>query len=142
MDFIVLAGLTSTFLQMLVFSYDIVCQWSRNFRKRVAQFPPHMRLDDARLDRAVYKLPKFHILNHGRPCQVKYLPNYLKWSAWTNGEDPERFWAYLNPASMSTREMGEGSRKETTDDHIRSWNFRKIINFGTFYQVSCSIYLS
>ena len=113
-----------------------------NFRKRVAQFPPHMRLDDARLDRAVYKLPKFHILNHGRRCQVKYSPNYLRWSARMNGEDPERFWAHMNPASMSTREMGEGSREETTDDHIRSWNFRKIINFSTFYQVSCTIYLS
>lgn len=33
MDFIVFAGLTGIFLLALVFSYDIICQWSQNLVK-------------------------------------------------------------------------------------------------------------
>jgi hypothetical protein len=49
-----------------------------------------------------------------------------------NGEDPERWWAHINPVSMSTREMGPGSRTDTINDHALAWNWRKITNFGEF----------
>ena len=49
-----------------------------------------------------------------------------------DGEDPERWWAHINPVSMSTKEMGPGARLDTIDDHARAWNWNKIINFGLF----------
>jgi hypothetical protein len=137
MDFVVLAGLAGTILHLLVFSYDIVCQWSRKFKKQKSQLLPHMRLSREQIDRATYRLPKFHIANHRLSCQVKYSPNYLKYSAHTNGEDPKCFWAHMNLVSMSTREMGGGSCEDALDDHTQSWNFRKIVGFG-----DCFIYFN
>ena len=48
----------------------------------------------------------------------------------TDGEDPERWWAHINPVSMSTKEMGPGARLDTLDDHAGAWNWRKITGFG------------
>ena len=135
MDFVVLTSLASTILHLLVFLYDIVCQGSCMFKKWNSQFPPHMRLSREQIDHVTYRLPKFHIANHRLSCQVKYSPNYLKYFARMNGKDPECFWVHINPVSMSTREMGRGSREDTLDDHTWSWNFSKIVGFG-----DCFIY--
>jgi hypothetical protein len=48
----------------------------------------------------------------------------------TDGENPERWWAHINPVSMSTKEMGPGARQDTLDDHASAWNFRKVTGFG------------
>jgi len=115
----------------LIFSYDIVCQWSRNLLKRMKQYPSFMQIGTDRIRNAKFVLPKFHIFNHGLKCQLQYSLNYLKYSAWMNGEDPERWWAHINPISMSTQEMGSGSQTDTIDDHTRAWNWHKITNLGT-----------
>lgn len=132
MDFIVFSGLVGLVLTYITFSYDIVCQWSRNLATRVSQLPPYMRITNEQIARSKKVIPKFYIWNHGPACQSKYSLNFLKFSARINGEDPERFWAHINPASMSTREMSDGLWEETIDDHARSWNFRKITEFGTW----------
>jgi hypothetical protein len=91
-----------------------------------------------------YVIPKLHIYGHGLKCQFKYSLNFLKWSARTNGEDIERWWAHLNPVSMSTKEMSPGARHDTLDDHAGAWNFRKITKFGLLffpmYYISLLIY--
>lgn len=134
MDFIVFFSLVGCYLLSFVFSYDIVCQWSRNLLKRVKQFPSYMQHVGDRIRTATFVLPKFHIYNHGISCQLRYSLNYLLHSAQMNGKDPERWWAHINPVSMSTREMGPGSRTNTIDDHALAWNWRKITNFGEFTQ--------
>jgi len=50
--------------------------------------------------------------------------------AHTDSEDPECWWAHINPASMSTKEMGPGARLDTLDDHTGAWNWQKIVGFG------------
>ena len=130
MDFIVFSTLIATTIQMIVFSYDICCQWSRNLTSRMPQLPPYMQLPKKLVKRAKIVLPKMHIHNHAKKCQLNYNLNFLRWSAQSDCEDPEQWWAHLNPLSMSTREMGEGSRNCTVDDHARAWNFRKIMKFG------------
>ena len=130
MDFVAFFGLIGTAILSFVFSYDIVCQWSRNLKTRMAQLPHCMQISPDRLGRARFILPKFYMYGHGMKCQLRYSLNFLKWSARTNGEDPERWWAHINPISMSTREMGIGARHDTIDDHARAWNWRKIVNFG------------
>lgn len=132
MDFIAFFGFIGTAILLIVFSYDIVCQWARNLKKQIPQLPSCMQIGAETLSRAKFVLPKFHIVNHGPKCQTRFSLNFLRWSARTNGEDPERWWAHINPVSMSTREMGEGSRHDTIDDHARAWNWRKIVNFGKF----------
>ena len=130
MDFIVFFSLIGTILWQLVFSYDIACQWSRNLAKRLLQLPENMHLNVEQLAAAHYVIPKFHIYAHGLSCQSLFLLNFLPFMAQTNGEEPERWWAHINPTSMSTKEMGPGARLDTLDDHAASWNWRKITGMG------------
>jgi hypothetical protein len=132
MDYIVLSTLMGTTVNKLTLSYDIACQWSRNLRNRLTQFPKTMQLPTPLLDAIRYVIPKCHIEGHGPQCQTKHSLNYLPHCARTNGEEPERWWAHMNPISMSTKEMAAGSRHETIDDHAGSWNWCKITNFGEY----------
>ena len=133
MDFLVLATLVGVVWTALVISYDIVCQWSRNFARRVPQFPTWMQLPTQILTSIKYVIPKFHIYGHGQNCQMKFSLNFLQYSARTDSEEPERWWSHINPVSMSTKEMGPGARHDTIDDHAAAWNWRKITNFGEYY---------
>jgi hypothetical protein len=130
MDFIVLFTLIGVFITRLMLSYDIACQWSRNLRTRISQFPSWMRIPPSLFVATRYVIPKLHIYGHGNKCQYKFSLNFLKWSARTNGEDIERWWSHINPTSMSTKEMSPGARHDTLDDHAAAWNFRKITRFG------------
>jgi hypothetical protein len=131
MDFIVLSTLANTIsVRFLIISYDIACQWSRNFKKRITQFPSSMQLPPSVVDEIKYVIPKFHLNAHGQSCQTKYSLNFRRYSARTDGEEPERWWAHINPVSMSTREMGPGARHDTLDDHAAAWNWRKITGLG------------
>ncbi len=48
----------------------------------------------------------------------------------TDGENIERGWAWMNPASLSTREMGPGARHDTLDDQWQAWNYQRVVRFG------------
>jgi|HubBroStandDraft_1064217.scaffolds.fasta_scaffold02537_7 hypothetical protein len=130
MDFILFYTLIGTLIQLILFSYDIICQWCRNFAKRQSQLPSIMQLTLSQIQEARFVIPKFHIYAHGLPCQSRYSLNFLQYMARMDGEDPERWWAHINPVSMSTKEMGPGARLDTLDDHASAWNWRKIINMG------------
>jgi hypothetical protein len=130
MDFIFFSSLIGVCTLALTVSYDICCQWSRKLAKRMSQLPYFMQLPEEQLRTAKFVLPKFHIYNHGIKCVLNYSLSFLRWSAASDLEDPERWWAHINPISMSTKEMSEGSRHDTIDDHARSWNWRKIVGFG------------
>jgi hypothetical protein len=130
MDFILFYTLIEITIILLILSYDIACQYSRNLMKRVAHLPSYMRIPANVFVNIKYVIPKFHIYGHGARCQYRFSLNFLRWSARTNGEEPERWWAHINPVSMSTKEMSPGSRTDVIDDHAAAWNFRKITRFG------------
>jgi len=130
MDFILLYTLAGLALLRLLISYDIVCQWSRNFQKRIEQFLVDLQISSQQLAHIKYVIPKMHLPGHGQTCQHKYSLNFIRHSARIDGEDPERWWAHINPVSMSTKEMGPGARSDTIDDHAAAWNWRKITSFG------------
>ncbi|KAH7904723.1 hypothetical protein BJ138DRAFT_1138468 [Hygrophoropsis aurantiaca] len=135
MDFIVFFSLIGYAFLPLMFSYDIVCQWWRNLTSRIKQLPVYMQISAVRLRSARAVIPKFHIYGHGKPCQLNYSLNLLPYSARTDGENPERWWAHINPISMSTKEMSPWSRRDTIDDHACSWNWRKITGLALEMQV-------
>src|SRR5262245_61561323 len=132
MDFILLYTLINIAIIQLALSYDIICQWYQNFKGRILQFPSFMHIPDWLLKTTTYCIPTFHIYGHGASCQYRFSFNFVWWSARTNGEDVERWWAHVNPISMSTKEMSAGARWDTIDDHAAAWNWRKIIGFGMF----------
>lgn len=131
MDFIVFSTLVGVLVTYLTLSYDICCQWSRNLKRRVSQLPDIMQVAPMTLLRKVKcVIPKFHLHNHGLKCHLNFNLNFLRFSAQSDLEDPERWWAHINPISMSTREMTAGSRIDLINDHAAGWNWRKITGFG------------
>jgi hypothetical protein len=136
MDFILFQSLIGSKIELLVFSYDIACQWSRNLSQRMLQLPNSIWLSDRQRQLLRFAIPKFHISAHGVKCQSNFSFNYQPYMARTDGEDPERWWAHINPASMSTREMGPGAWLDTLDDHASAWNWRKVTGFGMCFRLT------
>ncbi|KAJ6458082.1 hypothetical protein C8R47DRAFT_995450, partial [Mycena vitilis] len=112
-----------------IVSYDIVCQWWINLKKRLMELPPIARLVvSMKLMRFV--IPKMHIHSHTMACQVQYSLNLVPGSAQTDGEGIERPWAHIGGVSTSTREMGPGSREDTLNCHWSFWNWQKLLGLG------------
>ncbi|KAH8103711.1 hypothetical protein DFH11DRAFT_1768670 [Phellopilus nigrolimitatus] len=105
MDYIFFSAISGSDPKRLVISYDIACQWSRNILTRSTILPSDIQFD---LERAM----------------VEHM-------ARTDGENIERGWAWMNPASLSTREMGPGARRDTLDDQWCFWNIVIRSRLGT-----------
>ncbi|KAJ7594166.1 hypothetical protein C8J56DRAFT_1043935 [Mycena floridula] len=113
-------------LLLKLVSYDINCQFSKNFASRVQELPPLVRfVVISSLFRWV--IPKLHILGHKLSCQREFNLNYTSGAGRTDGEGVERPWANIGPVATSTREMGGGHRHDTLDDHWGDWNWRKLV---------------
>ncbi|KAI0057483.1 hypothetical protein BV25DRAFT_1812316 [Artomyces pyxidatus] len=131
MDFILLGMIARTAADMkkMVLTYDIACQYSKNFLRRMAQFPVEFQIDISETD-ITFLIPKFHLLAHGVPCQVSYSLNFTEGVGRTCGEGIEAGWADTNGASLSTREMSGEGRHEALDDFLSAINWRKTIGLG------------
>ena len=60
MDFIVFSSLIGTTLQLIVFSYDIACQWSRNLPRWLQQLPEVMHLTADQIASARFIITSMH----------------------------------------------------------------------------------
>ncbi|KAH8101661.1 hypothetical protein DFH11DRAFT_1523480 [Phellopilus nigrolimitatus] len=132
MDYIILSTLVETTVSELLISYDIGCQWSKNFAARIENFPQEMRLDVNNVNMRTV-VPKFHLPAHGVSCQTKFSLNFVPWVGHTYGEGVESEWAHINGTATSTREMAPAVRHETLNDHWSSWNWQKWLNFGSYF---------
>ena len=109
-----------------VLSYDIACQYSRNFEERFTA-SPDLEMPCCSLTFAV---PKFHLPAHKDVCRYFYSFNYLKNVGRTDGEAIERFWSRHNLLSGSTRRMSPETRIDTLNAHFSDWNWRKLCAMG------------
>ncbi|KAJ7432012.1 hypothetical protein B0H11DRAFT_1761190 [Mycena galericulata] len=109
MDFILFSAILNTILLYLILSYDIACQYSKNFWSRMRGLPEAMHIDPAKV--AVwFKVPNFHILGHKWPCHSPFSFHFMWGAGMTDGEDVEQNWEFTNGAAGSTKMMGLGSR--------------------------------
>jgi Kyakuja-Dileera-Zisupton transposase len=129
MDYIILSSLAGVTLPRVVITYDIGCQWSKNFRRRMAEFPEDLRLDSSMS--VEVGIPSWHINGHGDDCK-DFCLHYMNGVGRTCGEEVETAWAQTNALGTSIREMGPGARHETLNDHWSGSNFRKIVGFREF----------
>lgn len=129
MDFIFASAIKKSDASRLVVSYDIACQWHKKLPSRLQALPTAFQpsLDTKTVD---FVIPKFHIGAHGSSCQSRFSLNFRPHMGRTDGENIERGWAWMNPASLSTREMGPGYRHDTLDDQWSFWNWRIFVKFG------------
>lgn len=130
MDYIILSVLQSTQVRDIVISYDIACQWSKNFASRIPRYPPCLQFDLKDVNLRVV-VPKFHLPAHGPQCQTRFSLNFLPKVGRTYGEGVESEWAHINGMATSTHEMGPVLRHETLNDHWSAWNWKKTLGFGT-----------
>jgi len=68
MDFILFYLLIGFKNKLLVFLYDIACQWSRKLSQCQLQLPDSLQLSDKQLRFLHFAIPKFHISAHGLNC--------------------------------------------------------------------------
>jgi len=130
-DFVFLSALRHIIgLENIYVSYDIVCQWSKNFPTRCAQYTPKLRESFYRF-LMKYAIPKFHLPAHGFGCWSLYSLNFICGSARVDGEAIERFWSSLNPVATSTREMSTAARHDFIEERIGAQNFRKVVDLGS-----------
>jgi hypothetical protein len=120
----------------LLLSYDIACQWIKNFWKRVPELPEHLQTRISPSNFSV-KIPKFHFDAHGKKRHAQYSFAYSRGVGRTDGEGIERLWAIIKGGAAQTIEMGPGARRDTLDDFCGYSNWRKVVNYGICSQ-SCS----
>ena len=101
MDYALLSTLEGRTYSQLVLSYDIACQWPKNFATRIPNFPRHFHFDPESITFETI-IPKFHIYAHGRNCQTTWSLNYHPHMARTDGEGVEHEWSHINPVALST----------------------------------------
>ncbi|KAJ7190917.1 hypothetical protein GGX14DRAFT_537939 [Mycena pura] len=128
MDYLFLSSLVRLMLLSVIASYDIACQWFRNFWERHKAMPTRLRLP-ANL-KVQFKVPKFHLAAHIKKCHAPFSFNYTKWVGRTDGEGVERNWSWLNMIARSVSVMGPGSREDTIDDFCGYANWRKTVGLG------------
>lgn len=130
MDYIVLSTLRAEILKDLLLSYDIACQYEKNFVKRMDSYPQwlHLNLDNLLIR---FAIPKKHWLVHG-PNHSRYSLNFLRHVGRTYGEGVESGWSVMNLAAMSTKEMAPATRTEALDSQWDAYNHLKRIGLGTF----------
>lgn len=121
-DYVYFAAVFSVLVQVIVVSYDIACQWSRNFRKRVENYQGCITYNKD----TTFLVPKFHLPAHQQSCKDNYSFNYTKGVGQTDGEAPERGWAITNVFGPMTKEMGPGARHDLLDDVFGDQNWRKV----------------
>ncbi|KAI0689410.1 hypothetical protein C8T65DRAFT_700260 [Cerioporus squamosus] len=142
MDYLVFSTLIGILILALLLLYDIACQWSKHFFKRMEEnFPPIMQIDRTKVKDIRFAIPKHHYCVHGGEPHLRWSLNFLRWVGRTYGEGIESHWSHVNPLALSTREMGLGMRHETYDDHWGAWNWQKTIslcNYNVIVNCPCA----
>ncbi|KAJ7702614.1 hypothetical protein B0H14DRAFT_2648051, partial [Mycena olivaceomarginata] len=117
----------------LILSYDIACQYSKNFWSRMKGLPETMHIDPKKVS-VWFKVPNFHILGHKWPCHSPYSFHWMWGAGMTNGEDVEQNWEFTNGAAGSTKMMGPGGRHAFLEglfvfhNWMRTVSYRKVFS--------------
>jgi hypothetical protein len=107
--------------------YDISCKWCQNFFTRVEEGE---YLSIPEFKEFIAAVGKFHISAHVKECFALFSPNFIKGIGQVDGEILETLWASLNLCSRSARTMTIAGRRELLDDHMRDWNWKKLVGMS------------
>lgn len=107
--------------------YDVGCQWSINFDKRVENTTT---LNLPQGLSWIAAVGKFHLGAHEQDCFAKFSLNFVHGAGQQDGEILETLWAPLNKISGSVRGMTKASRQEMVDAQMRDSNWKKSTKIG------------
>ncbi|KAF7357237.1 CxC2 domain-containing protein [Mycena sanguinolenta] len=124
MDFIFASAVLNTIIFYLILSYDIACQYGKNFWSRMEELPAPIQfvLEHARV---WFKVPNFHLPPHQVSCHSAFSFHYMWGAGRTHGETVEQNWEFTNGAAPSTKMMGIGTRHATLEDLFGFHNWRR-----------------
>ncbi|KAF8069293.1 hypothetical protein FPV67DRAFT_1415377 [Lyophyllum atratum] len=131
MDFVFASALRFFSFAILLVSYDIACQWIKNFYLRMEDWPDGLHLSPR--SRVIPAIPKLHEPAH-KETHDQLSFNHILGAGLTDGECPERIWAGHNALGNSTKTMGPGSRHDALDDHFGFWNWLKYCSMGKWVE--------
>ena len=106
-------------IQRALITYDVACQWHKNFLARVEKSPGLFLPNGLKVEPAV---SKFHLSAHKAECFTRFSLMFLKGAEHIDGEILETLWASFNKISPSARSMSLAHHQELYDDHMRDSN--------------------
>ena len=107
--------------------YDVACQWSCNFKRRV-QGSKYLDIP-ANLE-VVPAVGKWHLGAHVVDCFPKFSLNFIQGIGQVDGEILETLWSTTNKVAGTTRAMGKSHRSEVLDDNMYDSNWKKWVGIG------------
>ncbi|KAF9780638.1 hypothetical protein BJ322DRAFT_1023868 [Thelephora terrestris] len=124
-DYVVVRSTSHSPETKKVASYDIMCQWSKNLRNCLEEFPLANAdcLDSQIMARVVHK---FHLAAHKESCQITFSLNYEPGVGHSDMKGPERTWFGLQGGG-STKDQGPGYWGDAMDNKFGYWNWSKLI---------------
>jgi hypothetical protein len=131
MDYLVFSVLLAFMVTMINISYDIACQWHKKLWTHMEAMPSRLHIPCHSMTIQFF-VPKFHLKVHIDECQRNFSFNWSKHVGQTDGEAPECGWSNINWVTMSMKEMGPGSCRDTLDNHFRDWNWKKVTALGMY----------
>jgi hypothetical protein len=110
-----------------ILAYDVNCQYSVNFRKRIEKgrylkFDPEFPID--------FVIGLLHVHGHKDDCLSRFAPTFFPGAGVTSGEILESLWSTMNGAASITRNMLLSNRSELLDACMADNNWRKLQALG------------
>ena len=129
-DYGLVNALTDTYyLHWIWLCYDIWCLYKINLLKQITEhFPASLET----IKKITGAIPKMHVKNHVKLCQLLWAFDYILHSGSTHGEMIETGWVITNEAVGSTKEMNDGHRHDTLDNNLNYYNWKKFHWIGMF----------
>ena len=107
--------------------YDVACQWSLNFKKRLEGSP---YLDVPEGISLIPAVGKWHLGAHIPECFPKYSLNFIDGIGQIDGEILETLWWPIDKVAGITRAMSKAHRQEVLDDNMYDSNLKKWVGIG------------
>jgi hypothetical protein len=124
--------------------YDIACQFHKNFFTRISRntFPQRLSGDvDLATKKVRFFIDKFHEEVHGCAFKDEQSLHTTPEVGRTHGSTQEQEWSHSNKCAPATREMGQGARHHTLDDHWHGWNHLQLVMTGMSGPFVCCLIL-
>ena len=113
--------------QRVITIYDVACQWSIHFQKRI-EGSPYLEIPQG--ISLVPAVGKWHLGAHVTECFPKYSLNFVDGIGQIDGEILETLWWPIDKVAGITRAMSKAHRQEVLDDNMYNSNWKKWVGIG------------
>lgn len=117
-------------VRKIINAYDVNCQWKVKAFERFSNTEPHLA---KMIKHLINLIGKMHVQAHIEDCKNKLSLNFTRGVGLSDGEGGERWWAEINQAAGSTKQMNPGQRHEVLNDMGVDWNWLKTEEEGKFW---------